>query len=89
MASMLAAKLRGDFHLVSANVVNHARLTWVHGMLGAMKVGHRARLLCTPCVLGCCCRGAAGRVWGLCLQMSHKHPLTYSHAETTAIEHCC
>ena len=38
MASMLAAKLRGDFHLVSANVVNHARLSWVHGMLGAMVV---------------------------------------------------
>jgi hypothetical protein len=38
VASMLAAKLRGDFHLVSANVVNHARLTWVHGMLGAMTV---------------------------------------------------
>ena len=35
---MLAAKLRGDFHLVSANVVNHARLAWVHGMLGAMEV---------------------------------------------------
>ena len=35
---MLASKLRGDFHLVSANVINHARLTWVHGMMGAMLV---------------------------------------------------
>ena len=51
MASMLASKLRGDFHLVSANVINHARLTWVHGMLGAMLVrcllGHAPRLSIT------------------------------------------
>ena len=38
IASMLAAKLAGEFHLVSANVVNHARLSWVHAQLGAWQV---------------------------------------------------
>ncbi len=66
---MLASKLRGDFHLVSANVVNHARLTWVHGMLGAMLVrcllGHAPRL---STILGICYRPACLR--SLCLMAS-------------------